>query len=58
MFPSVIFMAGGMLLTGILNAKKRFAVAAFAPGFSSLIIILTVILLGQYGIHYLAWEHY
>ncbi|HHX95843.1 MAG TPA: murein biosynthesis integral membrane protein MurJ [Clostridia bacterium] len=55
MFPSVIFMAGGMLLTGILNAKKRFAVAAFAPGFSSLIIILTVILLGQYGIHYLAW---
>ena len=32
MFPSVIFMGSGMLITGILNAKKYFAVAA-CPGF-------------------------
>ncbi len=55
MFPSVIFMGAGMLVTGILNAYKSFAMAAFAPGFSSLIIILSVIFLGKYGIHYLAW---
>jgi putative peptidoglycan lipid II flippase len=55
MFPSVIFMGSGMLITGILNAKKYFAVAAFAPGFSSLIIIFSVLCLGRYGIHYLAW---
>ncbi|MDD2433047.1 MAG: murein biosynthesis integral membrane protein MurJ [Clostridia bacterium] len=55
MFPSVIFMGSGMLLTGILNAKRYFAVAAFAPGFSSLIIIFSVLVFGQYGIHYLAW---
>jgi putative peptidoglycan lipid II flippase len=55
MFPSVIFMGIGMLITGILNAKKHFAVAAFAPGFSSVIIIFSVLFFGQYGIHYLAW---
>ncbi len=55
MFPSLIFMGVGMLITGILNAKKSFAAAAFAPGFSSLIIISAVLLLGRYGIHYLAW---
>lgn len=55
MFPSIIFMGIGMLVTGILNAKKSFAVAAFAPGFSSLIIILSVLFLGKYGVHYLAW---
>ncbi len=55
MFPSVIFVGGGMLITGILNAKKSFALAAFAPGFSSLIIIVAVLFFGQFGIHYLAW---
>lgn len=55
MFASIIFMGAGMLITGILNAQKSFATAAFAPGFSSLIIILSVIFLGRYGIHYLAW---
>lgn len=55
MFPTVIFMGVGMLLTGILNAFHFFAVPAFAPGFSSLVIILTVIFLGgQYGIYGLA----
>jgi len=55
MFPSVIFMGAGMLITGILNARKSFAVAAFAPGFSSLIIIFAVLFLGDWGIEYLAW---
>lgn len=55
MFPSLIFMGAGMLITGILNARKHFAVAAFAPGFISLVIILAVIFLGRYGIEYLAW---
>jgi len=54
MFPSVIFMGAGMLITGILNARKYFAMAAFAPGLSNLIIIIFVIFLGQYGIQYLA----
>ncbi|MDD2401226.1 MAG: murein biosynthesis integral membrane protein MurJ [Clostridia bacterium] len=55
MFPSVIFMGIGMLITGILNAKKHFAVAAFAPGFSSVIIIVAVLFMGKYGVNYLAW---
>lgn len=55
MFPSLIFMGAGMLITGILNARKAFAVAAFAPGFTSLVIILSVVFLGKHGIHYLAW---
>lgn len=55
MFPSVIFMCAGMLITGILNAKKYFAVPAFVPGFTSLVIIISVLFLGKYGIHYLAW---
>lgn len=55
MFPSVIFMSAGMLITGILNAKKSFAVAAFTPGFSSFVIIVSVLTLGRFGIDYLAW---
>lgn len=55
MFPSLIFMGVGMLVTGILNAKKSFGVAAFAPGFSSLIIIFSVLFWGRYGVQYLAW---
>ena len=46
MFPSVIFMSVAMLITGILNACKRFALAAFAPAFSSLVIIIGVVAFG------------
>lgn len=46
MFPSVIFMSAAMLVTGILNACKRFALAAFAPAFSSLVIIVGVLAFG------------
>ncbi len=44
MFPSVIFMGVGMVFTGIANASYKFGVAAFAPGFSNLIIIVSVVL--------------
>ncbi len=55
MFPAVIFMSLGMVITGILNAHHRFLAAAFAPGFSSLIIILGVLVLGSsQGIYGLA----
>ncbi len=51
MFPSVIFMGLGMVITGILNANHRFAVAAFAPGFSNIIIIVSIILFSsRYGV--------
>jgi putative peptidoglycan lipid II flippase len=55
MFPSVIVMGVGMLISGVLNARKSFAVAAFAPAFSALIIIVAVITVGGLGIEYLAW---
>lgn len=55
MFPSVVFMGAGMLLTGILNARRFFAIPAFAPGFSNIVIVLFVVFLGQKGIPILAW---
>lgn len=44
MFPSVIFMGVGMVFTGIANASYKFGVAAFAPGFSNIIIICSVLI--------------
>lgn len=56
MFPAVVFMGVGMVITGILNAGYRFAVAAFAPGFSNIIIILTVIFCtSAFGVEGLAY---
>ncbi|MDR1206130.1 MAG: murein biosynthesis integral membrane protein MurJ [Peptococcaceae bacterium] len=55
MFPSIICMGFGQMTTGILNANKSFAVAAFAPGFSSLIIVGGVLAAGGRGIDALAW---
>lgn len=55
MFPSVIFMGVGMVITGILNSGFRFAWAAFAPGFSNLIIILSLMLFPGTGVYGLAW---
>ncbi len=55
MFPSVIFMSLGMVITGILNANHKFLAAAFAPGFSSFIIIVGLLMVGSsYGIYGLA----
>lgn len=56
MFPSVLFVCLGMVLTGILNAHRRFGMASFAPAFSSIIIIGVVLLFGRsQGIWGLAW---
>lgn len=55
MFPSIVLMGAGMLMTGILNSRRYFAMAAFAPAFANIIIILAVFSLGYLGIQYLAW---
>lgn len=56
MLPSAIFMSAAMVVTGTLNASYKFSVAAFAPGFSSLIIIVGIVLFsGSWGIDSLAW---
>lgn len=47
LFPVVLFYCIGMVLTGILHAYRRFAVAAFAPAFSSIIVIFAVLLGGH-----------
>jgi len=43
-----------MVITGILNAKFRFACLAFAPGFSNLIIIFALVFFGKLGVESLA----
>jgi putative peptidoglycan lipid II flippase len=54
-FPSIIFMGTGMLITGVLNASGIFAVPAFAPAFANIIVILSVIIFaGSFRIHGLA----
>ncbi len=55
MFPSVVFMGVGMVITGILNSGFRFGWAAFAPGCSNLIIILGVVFFPGAGITGLAY---
>lgn len=55
MFPSVIFMSLGMVFSGMLNANHKFISAAFAPAFSSFIIIFSALYLGRkFGIEGLA----
>jgi putative peptidoglycan lipid II flippase len=44
MFPSLVFMGIGMLVSGMLNAGQRFSMAAFAPAFANIIVILSVVL--------------
>lgn len=54
-FPSIIFMGAGMLVTGVLNASGVFAVPAFAPAFANIIVIISVLVFaGQYRIQGLA----
>lgn len=56
MFPSVIFMSVGMVITGICNAHYRFAASAFAPGMSNIIIIVALLFFSAaYGIWGAAW---
>lgn len=55
MFPSIVFMGLGLMLSGILNAHKRFALPAVAPALVNLVIILAVVCFGsRYGIKGLA----
>ncbi|MGI6551889.1 MAG: murein biosynthesis integral membrane protein MurJ [Bacillota bacterium] len=55
MLPSILFMGLGMMVTGVLNAHKRFGLPAFAPAFTNIIIILAVLLFGAgFGIEGLA----
>ncbi len=45
-------------INGVLNACKMFAVPALSPGFRSLVVILTVLLLKNgFGIHAIAWAY-
>lgn len=56
MFPSVIFMSVGMVITGICNAHYRFAASAFAPGMSNIIIIVALLFFSaSWGIWGAAW---
>jgi putative peptidoglycan lipid II flippase len=54
-FPSMAFMSVGMVISGILNSRYRFAYAALAPGISNLVIIISVMLLAHGNIYVLAW---
>ncbi len=54
-FPSVLFMGIGMVISGILNCRRRFAIAAIAPGIGSLIIIGGIIFFAGDNIQVLAW---
>jgi putative peptidoglycan lipid II flippase len=54
-FPSIIFMGAGMLLTGVLNASGIFGVPAFAPAFANIIVIISVLLFaGRFRVYGLA----
>jgi len=54
-FPSMMFMSVGMVISGILNSRYRFAAAALAPGVCSLAIIISVVWLARGNIYILAW---
>jgi len=56
MFPSLVFVGVGMLLSGVLNAGWQFGLPALAPGVANAVMILAVLLFGsRYFIHALAW---
>ena len=52
MLPSIVFMGAAMLFSGMLNAKKHFALAAFGPALANLVAILGILLTARtLGIH-------
>lgn len=56
MFPSLIFTGVGMLATGVLNTRQVFNLPAFAPAFTNLIIIGSIIVFsGPFWVYGLAW---
>ena len=54
MFPSLLFMGLGMVMTGILNSRYCFF-SWFAPGISNIVIILGVVIFSYMGILSLGW---
>ncbi|MBR6823641.1 MAG: murein biosynthesis integral membrane protein MurJ [Firmicutes bacterium] len=54
-FPSVIFMGMGMVVSGILNSRHDFAAAAAAVGMPSLAIIIVCLLADAAQVELLAW---
>ncbi|MGB9886405.1 MAG: murein biosynthesis integral membrane protein MurJ [Moorellales bacterium] len=56
MFPSLVFVGVGMLLSGVLNAGWHFGLPALAPGVANAVMILAVLVFGsRYFIYALAW---
>lgn len=55
MFPAVIFMGVGMVITGITNSRFNFALGAAASGVSNIIIIIGACFFTSAGIVGLAW---
>lgn len=53
-FPSLLFMTAGLVVSAVLNSRYRFAAAACAPGVASLGVIAAV-LLANGRIHWVAW---
>ena len=54
-FPSVVFMSVGMVISGILNSRYRFTAAALAPGVTSLAVIIAAAWLAKGNISLVAW---
>ena len=54
-FPSAVFMAVGMVISGILNSCYRFTAAALAPGVAALGIIIATRFFAHGNIQVVAW---
>ncbi|MDO4581144.1 MAG: murein biosynthesis integral membrane protein MurJ [Bacillota bacterium] len=54
-FPSMLFMGVGMVMSGILNSRYRFVAAALAPAVTSIAVIVTVQWLCGSNVYALAW---
>lgn len=55
MLPSIVFMGLGLMLTGVLNTHKKFALPAFAPALANITVIGAVFFMGtSYGVKGLA----
>lgn len=54
-FPSVVFMSLGMVISGILNCRYRFTAAALAPAMVSLGVIVAAAWLADGNIAVVAW---
>lgn len=54
MFPSLLFMSVGMVISGILNSRYRFAAAALAPGMAALGVIIASVFFAKGNIYVVA----